>query len=100
MKVLLKGYCQGVLERLAIKETLRISKSTYFVVLKDYRRNPDEFSLTYHRETAIRIPARGDKEIDRELMLQRNMIDGITLHATCNCVVVLLMFYGLVSGYL
>jgi hypothetical protein len=61
-----EGIAEGILPRgtgeAAIKETLGISESTYSVLLKDYRRNPDEFSLTYHRETAIRVHARGDKQ--------------------------------------
>ncbi len=33
VKVLLRGYCQGILDRPAIEETLRISKSRFFVLL-------------------------------------------------------------------
>ena len=69
--VLLKGYCAGILDRPAIEETLGISKSTFFVLLREYRHNPDEFSLAYHRETPTRIPARVEKKIEKELMLER-----------------------------
>jgi hypothetical protein len=65
VKVLLKGYCQGILERRVVEETLGINKSTFFALLKGYRCNPDEFSLAYHRETPTRIPARVEKEIER-----------------------------------
>jgi hypothetical protein len=58
IKVLLKGYCQGILDRPVIEETLGISRSTFFLLLKEYRRNSDEFSVAYHRETTIRILAR------------------------------------------
>ena len=34
VKVLLKGYCQGTLDRSAIEETLEISRSRFFVLLK------------------------------------------------------------------
>jgi hypothetical protein len=78
VKVLLKGYCQGILERPAVEETLGISKSTFFAVLREYRRNPDEFSLAYHRETPTRIPAR----VEKELMVDRNLIDDSTLPIT------------------
>ena len=72
--MLLKGYCQGFLDRPAIEEILDISKSRFFVLLREYRHNPDEFSLTYHRETPARIPARVEKEIEKELMLQKNLL--------------------------
>ena len=82
VKVLLRGYCQGILDRPAIEETLRISKSRFFILLREYRHNPDEFSLTYQRETRTRIPARVENEIEKELMLQKNLLDDSTLPIT------------------
>ncbi len=82
VKVLLRGYCQGILDRPAIEETLGISKSTFFVLLREYRHNTDEFSLAYHRETPTRIPARVENEIEKELMLEKDLIDDSTLPIT------------------
>jgi len=82
VKVLLKAYCQGTLDRSGIEETLGISRSTFFTLLKQYRHNPDEFSLAYHRETPTRIPARVEEEIENEIMLQKNLIDDSTLPIT------------------
>jgi len=82
IEVLLKGYCQGILDRPAIEETLGISKSTFFILLREYRHNPDEFSLAYHRETPARISAQVEKEIERELMLEKDLIDDSTLPIT------------------
>jgi len=82
VKVLLKGYCQGILDRPAIEETLGISKSTFFVLLREYRHNSDEFSLSYHRETPTRIPTWVEKEIEKELTLMKDLIDASTLPIT------------------
>lgn len=82
VKIMLRGYCQGILDRPAIEETLGISKSTFFVLLREYRHNPDEFSLAYHRETPTRIPAQVEKEIEKELMLEKDLIDDSTLPIT------------------
>jgi hypothetical protein len=82
VKVFLQGYCQGILDRPIIQETLGISKSTFFVLLREYRRYPGEFSLAYHRETPSRIPAPVEKEIEKELMLERNLVDDSTLPIT------------------
>ena len=82
VKVLLRGYCHGILDRPAIEETLGISKSSFFVLLREYRHNPDEFSLAYHRETPTRIPAQVEKEIEKELMLEKSLIDDSTLPIT------------------
>jgi hypothetical protein len=35
VKVLLKGYCQGILERPAVEETVGISKTTFFALLRE-----------------------------------------------------------------
>ena len=82
VKVLLKGYSQGILDKPAIEETLGISKSRFFVLLREYRHNPDEFTLAYHRETPTRLPARVEKEIEKELMLEKDLIDDSTLPIT------------------
>lgn len=80
VKVLLRGYCQEILDRPAIEETLGISKSRFFVLPRGYPHNPDEFSLAYHRETPTRIPAWVEKEIEKELKLEKNLIElGYTL---------------------
>jgi len=79
VKILLKGYCQGILDRAAVEETLGVSKSTFFVLLEEYRRNPDEFSLAYHRESPTRIPAWVEKEIEAQLMLEKGLIENPSL---------------------
>jgi hypothetical protein len=79
VKVLLRGYCQGILDRPAIEETLGISKSTFFVLVREYRHNPDEFSLTYQRATPTRLPASAEREIEAELMLEKGLIEDPSL---------------------
>jgi hypothetical protein len=79
VKVLLRGYRQGILDRPAIEETLGISKSTFFVLLREYRHNPDEFSLTYQRATPTRLPASAEREIEAELMLEKGLIEDPSL---------------------
>jgi len=79
VKVLLKGYCQGILDRPAIEETLGISRPTFFLLLKEYRRNPDEFSLAYQRATPTRLPASVERQIKAELMLEKRLIEDPSL---------------------
>ena len=82
VKVLLKGYCQGILERTAIEETLGIGKSRFFVLLREYRHNPDGFSLAYERATPTRLPASTEEKIEKELMLDKSLIDDSSLPIT------------------
>ncbi len=82
VKVLLKGYCQGILDRPAIEETLGIGKTRFFALLRQYRHGPEKFSLSYQRETPIRLSAWVEKGIENELMLEKDLIDDSTLPIT------------------
>jgi len=79
IKALLKGYCQGVLERSAIEDILEISKTRFFALLKDYRRDPDKLTLTYQRTTPTRLPASAEREIETALLLERGLIEDPSL---------------------
>ena len=65
VKVLLKGYYQGMLDRAAVEEILGIGKTRFFALLKQYRLDPSRLCLGYRRETPTRISARVEKEIRR-----------------------------------
>ncbi len=82
VKVLLKGYCQGLLDRPSIEEILGIGKSRFFALLNKYRHDPERFSITYERRSQPRLPARVEAEIEKELMLEKNLIDDPTLPIT------------------
>ena len=82
VKVLLKGYCQGILERPAIEEILGIGKSRFFALLREYRHNPDGFSLAYDRATPTRLPASAEEKIEKQLMLDKSLIDDSSLPIT------------------
>jgi len=79
VKVLLKGYCQGVLNRSVVEETLGVSKTRFFALLRQYRHNSNNFSLGYQRAITTKIPASVEKEIEEELMLEKGLIDDPTL---------------------
>jgi len=52
IKVLLQGYCQGNIARTEIQELLGIGKTRFFALVKEYRHDPDTFSIAYQRETS------------------------------------------------
>jgi hypothetical protein len=79
VRVLIKGYCQGTLDRSAIQETLGIGKTRFFALLRQYRWGRDEFSLTYQRTTPPRLPASAEKQIEAELMLEKGLIEDTSL---------------------
>lgn len=79
VRALLKGYCRGTLDRGTIEEILEISKARFFVLLREYRQNPNEFSLHYKRVTSTKLPASVEKEIETELMLEKSLIEDPSL---------------------
>ena len=84
VKVLLKGYYQGMLDRPSVEEILGIGKTRFFALLRQYRHDPGRLYLGYQRETPTRISARAEKEIEKELMVEKNLIDDSTLPITTN----------------
>ena len=82
VKVLLKGYCQGTLDRSAVEEILGISKTRFFALLRQYRQDPDKFALAYQRSTSKRLSAWVEGEIEKELMLDKDLVDDSTLPIT------------------
>ncbi len=71
VQVLLKGYCQGMLDRPSIEEILGICKTRFFALLRQYRRSKGNFSLAYQRTTSTRLPASVEKEVEAGLMLKK-----------------------------
>jgi len=79
VKLLLKGYCQGMMVRSSIEEILGVSKTRFFALLRQYRHYPDQFSLVYQRATPSRLPASAEKQIEVELMLEKGLIEDSSL---------------------
>ena len=75
VKVLLDGYCQGLLGRAEIQEMLDIGKTRFFALLKEYRQDREAFSVAYERRTAARLPAAAEAEIERQLLREQVIVE-------------------------
>jgi len=75
VKVLLSGYCQGLLRRAEIQEMLDIGKTRFFALLKEYRADPETFSVAYERDTPGRLPTATEMEIERELLREKAIVE-------------------------
>jgi transposase len=75
VKVLLNGYCQGLLARAEIQEMLGIGKTRFFALLKEYRKDPEAFSVAYERHTPGRLPVAVEVEIERELLREKAIVE-------------------------
>jgi transposase len=76
VKVLLQGYCQGLLARADIQEMLGIGKSRFFALLKEYRKGSEAFSIAYERHTPGRLSADVEAEIERELLREKEIVEN------------------------
>jgi len=74
IKVLFQSYCQGQIRRADLQEMLRIGKSRFFVLLKEYRRDPEAFSIVYERATPQRLSAEVEAEIKRGLLQEKEIV--------------------------
>ena len=75
VKVLLQGYCQGTMKRTEVQEMLGIGKSRFFVLLKEYRQNPENFSIAYERSTPARLSAEVEAEIEKALLEEKTITE-------------------------
>ena len=62
IKVLLSSYERGNISREEIENTLGVGKTRFFALLKEFRKEPDSFSIEYQRHTAGRLGSEGRKE--------------------------------------
>jgi hypothetical protein len=82
VRALLQGYCQGVIERQAVADTLGIGKTRFFALLEEYRQDPEHFSLVYERKSPKRLTRRVERTIEKELREEKKLIDDPELPIT------------------
>jgi hypothetical protein len=75
IKLLLRGYCQGLLTRVAVQDMLGISKCWFFRLLAAYRQDPAAFSVTYGRVTPPRLSASVEAEIEQALRREKELVE-------------------------
>ncbi len=77
IKSLFERYLSKEIEIKYILEILGIKWSRFFELLKEYRNDPDNFSIYYHRKTATReIDKEIEENIIKKLSLESRLIDN------------------------
>jgi hypothetical protein len=76
VRVMLQGYCQGVLPRADIQDMLAVSKSRLLVLLKRYRQDPAAFSVAYCRVAPTKLSAAVQAEIEHALLEEKQMVEN------------------------
>ena len=76
VKELVKRYLKNEIERKYIQEVLGVGKTRFFALIKEYRKDPNRFSIQYTRNTTSRkIPQEVEDNILRELHIEKNLIE-------------------------
>lgn len=75
VKNLIKAYENGHLNREEIEKTLGIGKTRFFALLKNYRQNPETFTVGYQRKSQKRLDVIVEKRIKIELLRDKSLID-------------------------
>ena len=76
VKFLLQGYTQGTLGRTEVEEMLQINKTRFFALLKEYRRDPAGFLITYERKTPARLSGEVEAAMAKELLREKELVEN------------------------
>ena len=79
VRVLLGQYVEGKLDRSTVEEALGVGRSRFFSLVKQYRSDPDAFSIDYHRESHHRLDPNVEQEISKQLTMEKGLIDDKSL---------------------
>jgi len=76
VKELLERYLKNEIERKYIQEILGIKRRRFFMLLKEYKENPQLFTIQYQRTTPSRsISPNIEQNILKELAIEKKLIE-------------------------
>ena len=76
VKDLLQRYMDKKIERKYVQEILHIKKRQFFKLLKEYRADPEKFSIDYSRKSPKRISPEVEVNILKELKIDKGIIQN------------------------
>jgi transposase len=76
LKKLFDRYLRNEVERNYIQDILGIKKRRFFMLLKQYKENPTEFTIQYQRTTPPRISKDIEHNIVKELSIEKGIIQN------------------------
>jgi 23S rRNA pseudoU1915 N3-methylase RlmH len=77
VKKLIERYLKKEIERKYIQQILGIGKTRFFALVKDYRKNPNSFSIKYIRNSENKKISKDiEKNIIKELSVEKKFIEN------------------------
>jgi hypothetical protein len=74
VKAVFNNYCKGLISVKEALEHLGLKRSHFFWLLKKYRRDPDNFSTAYQRQTHKRLSKKDERKIKKELIADQKLV--------------------------
>lgn len=82
VRMLFQSYSRGQISREDVQEILDIGRSRFFVLLKDYRQDPEGFSIAYQRTAPARLSAGVEAKIAQALLREKEIVEDPKLPIT------------------
>ncbi len=73
---LFQAYEQDLMSKVEVQEALEIGKTRFFALLRDYRQDPEAFSIAYQRSSPRRISPEAEAAIERELLREQALVEN------------------------
>jgi transposase len=75
IRLVLRNYCEHLISREEVEETLEIGKSQFFVLLKKYRADAHGFSVSYQRHSPGKLADETEQAIAHELQREKELVE-------------------------
>ncbi len=82
VKLFFSAYLKNRMTREEVEKELGIGKSRFFVLLKQYKNNPHEFSIKYHRCTTTKLSHNVECAIQNGLRFDKQLIENPSIPIT------------------
>ena len=82
VRLLYKRYDEGQMTRSEVLEILEIGKTRFFALLRNYRKDPDNFTIQYERCTQPRLNETTECAIKQELLREKELVEDERLSIT------------------
>jgi transposase len=76
IRLIFRNYCSHLISRTEVQEILGIGKSQFFTLLKKYRDDPSDFSVSYQRHTPGKLSVETEQTIQQELRREKDLVDN------------------------
>lgn len=75
IRAFFQSYCQGALSRRNIQEVLEIGKTRFFVLLRLFREDPQNFTVAYQRATPAKLSSQTEAKIENALLKEKKIVE-------------------------